>query len=624
MTMSARALSEQEKRDLQFTTHGLVFLIDDTETQNNKKTFFTTYQAISLIKEETIPFVITSSLFKNVIQYQPNIFKPNKWISRKIDDYFYLLVPNKYLNNFPETITTQSNYSERELLIGLKIDHLSNISDTDILNPEFHKNFPKSKNKYLATSELFQKTFLKTDKSPLFITNHEYYQANASKYIPRWAFCLFGHGYQSVSIDQQLAILNVDLKNLPAAKKAISKQIKEREEEKQKGKIIYREGALIGLERPDFKKLLDFFNTKITTQFVFFNTCYGASTNLQKVLTASNSTVLKNYSFVLISGASHASSVTTDAPNYHSFEIFFKNLSGTVPINYEKTLRYIYEFYDEQSRGKSPIGQIPTIKLPGYDWLQVLEVPNKIVTLGNILAKTRTNPLNVSHYFKKTKDPLYPDIILVYPTNIPFPLKLTAKNNFTKPPLFISMQPGDSIHIFNKIDASDFTLTQIIDSFLSLADLQEDKIFIIEELIVKNKLQILDNNENNIFKKVIFINKKGEIQHGKTERLVSLLLKNNRSYERYFASLSQAKKLDFKKDSNNEIINFAKQLRAKINKEKKKDMLQNNYDFQKLNQVIQKKHISFLLQEKQLKSLKNFAQALNQIAQKSIQPLDVR
>ncbi len=55
---------------------------------------------------------------------------------------------------------------------------------------------------------------------------------------------------------------------------------------------------------------------------------------------------------------------------------------------------------------------IPLFKIPGMLLHSAVDIPEKVVSIGKILAATHTGPLNISTFFGKGKI-IYPDSILL-------------------------------------------------------------------------------------------------------------------------------------------------------------------------------------------------------------------
>src|SRR4029079_6026535 len=128
-----------------------------------------------------------------------------------------------------------------------------------------------------------------------------------------------------------------------------------------------------------------------------------------------------------------------------------------------------------------------------------------VASIGSIMAKTRTSPLDITTFFAKKGEPAHPLGILLYAKEVPFELVVNTKikvkdlsSSFRKffnkflyfkskqtetcyVPLFVSMVPGDTIHFIKKISSLCNAADAIWNAFY-LEGLAEHKTFIIDEI----------------------------------------------------------------------------------------------------------------------------------------------
>ncbi len=294
----------------------------------------------------------------------------------------------------------------------------------------------------------------------------------------------------------------------------IKQELKQLKNELLKAKALKNLGLktidtrFVGLNINSFIRFTEFLEYKILTGLLFFNTCYGGGQNLQTIYQNLNkSMVQKIFSYTIGSATLSDSLVSTyyiyDKINKQysisiNFSNFFNNLKQEGPIDFVKIFNGVNRFLKD---GKLRYYEnIPLLKLPGLEWASVIDVPNKIVSIGSSLARSRdpNKPLDISTFFagrlekqgQKTTKRIYPGAILLYADEIQFPLIVAADptQKPPEPPAFISMIPGDAVHEFANIDAQQFVFSEISKAFFKLPQLYPQKVFLIKEFTVKNNL----------------------------------------------------------------------------------------------------------------------------------------
>lgn len=466
-------------KEFQFTTHGLTFLIDEIEG-NLIPADSISNDLRAIIWQEASPIVATFSIVEEVIGSTPT--KEKAWIIKKISEKFCLLIPRSYLgikelkNYQAKEIQPEEELTKVELKLGLKIDHLENLSFEKLKTQAFKRQKKlKEKIKKLieetfSRSKELSKELLNEVIPKLFITRHEYYKKGKSKIIPKWGICFIGHG-------------------MPYADK------------KTAGKII-NGGIVSGIHTENLPFVLDFLGEKTNTSFISLISCFDSLEIIKKAFDEINKkSFIKSYPFVIASGAGINSTLKRFIDPYnapYNFKKFFNALLKDVPVNFGEVMGHIFSFYRESypqlGRITSP-ANLPVIKLPRLDWTQVLDLSNKVVQIGRTLAYTRTQPLNVSKYFagriikpgaEKIKKKIYPEVVLLYAEKIPFTLIFEKENEYTEFPAIVSMIPGNFVHEFSKIQATQFKISEVAESFLKAKKLQENKIFTVKEVEATN------------------------------------------------------------------------------------------------------------------------------------------
>ncbi len=127
----------------------------------------------------------------------------------------------------------------------------------------------------------------------------------------------------------------------------------------------------------------------------------------------------------------------------------------------------------------------PQIKMPGVEWFSVMDIDNKIVSIGTILAKTRDpeKVFDVVSFFKKN-----PKAILLYTEDLPFELKVdlnTLKAIVSMISPYVvkgDLIPPIIIHRIRKISAEGHSPVDIVKLFRSVMYTNDKKWFFIDEI----------------------------------------------------------------------------------------------------------------------------------------------
>lgn len=401
------------------------------------------------IKDVLTPYDLDTSFEAELYQFTPS---SADWIIKKVNDDLLLLIPVNYpatikkKNNFAQYYRT-GTFTERELNLGIKVDHLQDVSFDSFIDD------------YVPPLQRNPGAFLVDSLTTIFITREEYAQAAkqkpASFHMPQWFVYLVGHGSSGTLISD--------------------------------------------IEIDSFKKLLDFFDAAVVTKLFAYNSCYAAGVSAQNVYQDTNSPWFKTHSFTIVTGA------LTDAPvhreitpqiigasdidfekkkenplNYLHFNEFLQELTTQNTINFADVLSLIFP---EAKKSYSVfIFGSPQIKLPGVEWFKIVDVNNNIVSIGQTLATSRSadQPLDVMEFFSRMVPPA---AILLYVNVIPFELIIPQKM-----PILVSMIPGDSYHEFAKITVNT-TLKDFFGAMKPLAEIEYSKIFLIKKLKVTGTLQ---------------------------------------------------------------------------------------------------------------------------------------
>ncbi|MFA6066678.1 MAG: hypothetical protein WC707_05860 [Candidatus Babeliaceae bacterium] len=471
------------------------------------------------LNQQTAPIIASSHVLKNIAAH----IKPQNWIVKKISEKLYLLIPSNLLQ-----LTVKTDI---ELALGLKINSLISVEPNRINNPA---TYAAQNNPQVLSQEFIQKIII---EQAVFIPNAEYYKNKQENNIPEWVFFMAGHGSQTVSAynDVDSAIRNFLKQNYPAKAASITDAVKQKADvlaingmiqqfynkfeqlygpldklTKTSASPIYT--IIAGLTIKDMQTFLDFLDKKIHTKFFMFTSCYSGGENLAALYKSGNeqSFLQKTYSYTIASAATTDAKVTvkrlriiennkTITEQTLKLPQFFNAFKVGPPYNFLEITQYVNPFEDKIIPNKTNITlftNIPSIKLPGIEWTNIIDIPGKIVSIGKTLARARgTKSLDISTFFARTKEKIYPQALMLYAPLIKFPIKLTLNPDtsdkaFKNPPAFISMIIGNAVHEIAEIQAPEFSFSSIFDAFFTLKALSTQKIFFIKKITALNNINL--------------------------------------------------------------------------------------------------------------------------------------
>lgn len=429
-------------------------------------------QASSIIVSASILTNVLSAGFgfSGLLSYVVDLKKrlTNDWVVKKINETLYLLIPKKYLSTLNIDAKEVEKYTEEEALtvteqeLGFKVNHMETVRD-------FKSIIPQRETVFISMLEA------------IFVSNDEY-DATGNLKKPQWFIYIDGHG-----------LLGLDIAGMPLR---------------------------------EFELFLNFIKKNLKVKLLYYQSCYGAGINSDRILKNFTGTVYKSYPFpIIISGLTDAITYGRIAriniskygnlalakfPSYSEFVAeAVKDLT-----DYKKLVNHLLP----QEPQYHPIsGFLSQIKRPGLPWLSIVD-DTAIVSIRSILVQNRPASLDIETLGKKRNEIRG---ILLYVTDIPFELIINVKNNSGNPPEFVSMIPGTIIHHIKKISSSYYSTQNFLDSFLRGVYAGIPKIFIFDEIkgidgsykdvIVRltQKRNIIDYiDTNNMLKKI-------ELQFGK-------------------------------------------------------------------------------------------------------------
>lgn len=365
------------------------------------------------------------------LAFQHNTAAAHEWIVKEINSSLYLLLHKSYLERKKISEKEVMGYDAQgfltpvEMYLGLKVNHMRTVTFDDI-----------AKTTPLVSATDYFISALKNNS--LFVTNAEYAQGAFRAYRSAWAIFMAGHGDNSGDKD----------------------------------KIKVAE-----LSRDAFIEFLSFLESKITTKLFYYATCMSGGKVESLIYRTNEEGVVKNYPFVIISQSLTDSIATVSTSLKNSYCDFLKEVTQSDCIDYKKLASYVTPGLSKNQ----PAEKLPKIKFPGLEWFSVID-EEKVVSIGSVLTKTRTAPLNVGEFLKrkgsKEKGPL---AILLYTKDIPFELIIDSSGIDDSPPQIISMVPGPVLHTIKGISSHTYSTDSIVNSMASVF-YGIPKVFVIGEL----------------------------------------------------------------------------------------------------------------------------------------------
>lgn len=454
----------------------------------------------------------------------------NNWVIKQVNSELYLLIPNHYLTTKnikkfspePDNLTRQfllreGNAELAELALGLRVNHMPTVAFAELREPT---TAPQFANYFIAALR----------ENQLFVTNHDYYLASQAASassrtsdnfpkIPAWSFYLAGHGLSNYSIAH--------------------------------------------LSPTQFKEFLELFDNKINTKLLYYMSCYAAGTNSELVYKDLTTGINKTYDFAIITQA--LTDTTTSYPALKlviergilkieskiAYNNFFAQITTNKTNNIDSASKPDYQKITEILSPNliystsSNLNNTPQIKFPGIPWFSVLK-NDTVVSIGSILAKTRTTSLNIATFFTQ-KNPL---AILLYTPNIPFELLINTRTPTGDVPAIISMLPGDAMHHLKQISSQIYPTEQLLNSFLQLDGLKPQKIFLIDQVsytpktaapyIITDAVIVLRDSANLIYFKYLGDLYKSTGKISATNPVKHATATEKTDYDRFLAQYSTA------------------------------------------------------------------------------------
>jgi hypothetical protein len=391
-------------------------------------------------------------------------FDCTAWETYKVTDYYYLLVPKKYIETILSNNTSvkeQQPYTQKEVVLGLKVDHLEQVAEP--LDPSLLAFQLDPRPEFEFIKGLYE----------LFITSDDTVYKNITPLMRidfEWNIFLAGHGVNA--------------------------------------RPSYSGGSdgvelIANLSVAEFKKLLGFLNTKIETKVFGYSTCFGAGEHLEEPYMTDGKADEFNFHIII----NNVTDIVTYCSglkllklpilndgtfcfDYYSFDQ--KKNSWIVTINFPTDWKRFFEKINSLSKD-APIDTlcspdlwrlvdpqyvecIPNIRPKGSDSFMIYQ-PDRIVKISPLLI-TLKKSLNQTLVIDSKRT------VLLETSAVIVPLIIQGVNAVF--PRFVSVISGSAVHYIENLDASDYAIVDLLKGFWPLYSNSFSKIFLIKELICKN------------------------------------------------------------------------------------------------------------------------------------------
>jgi hypothetical protein len=397
--LAKRLLGSSQREEAIRKIRNLLIFLDDSEKE--EEIGFTGSYLITAIGQKVSPIIVSTYLLNQIINEETRyyfirvFFQSNDWIIKKINDSLNLLIPIDYLKTlnidadkvkvFDGTMEI-NQVSDVELQLGLKVNHMENIEYQPMNRFTYHITQVPQFFGYSYTSPQQQKLefadYFINSLDNIFCKRLDY--QNEEINIPEWIIYLAGHG----GLLHSIAHISFD----------------------------------------GFKKLLHFLDNKISTKLLMISSCYIAGINVNTVYGEIKLGTQEYYSYPIMIQALNDMTVKVVVPKIDIKGFFYKELNLTIYVDFVSFFKKAKELEGNYGEIIKPVAStfiqnIPQIKLPGMEWFSVIDIANRIVSIGSTLVKARDSqkPLNVVSFFKKD-----PEIILLYTDDIPFELVINS------------------------------------------------------------------------------------------------------------------------------------------------------------------------------------------------------
>ncbi|MCL5436525.1 MAG: hypothetical protein M1549_01440 [Candidatus Dependentiae bacterium] len=424
-------------------------------------------------------YILTNtSLLRAMIRRYPNV-PVERWKARRASDFVYFFIPEGQM--FSDTVNWFAHIDgmlQIEPYMGIKLGRTDPTSPEQLRSPGYSK-LPASS--LTDSSRKILSTIWNGQKSDVFFTNSDY-SLDAYRDLkpkpqpPRWAIYMLGFGQQSSGIEAQ-------------------------------------DGIICGLTVPYFKQLIDFFATHLNIGVLIVACSYFADINLIATLGGSAGSGLRTLPFPLILAEITAAPLLS-GPNvgeHRPFNAVFGTLAPPPTIdmrrvNWQLTpesfgpligqISYPYRYVvGGQERHTTPAA-IPILRPANNQLFVTAPLEHRVVRLTDNLIKPglEKQPLYLKELLPRAPggiELLVPDIIMLnFRKEFTRPLVLAPRAD-RKLPTMMGIDPGPFAYSFDEIDSQGAGISSVIDAFLRIPGLEQDRAFMVKKLHASNDIDKL-------------------------------------------------------------------------------------------------------------------------------------
>ena len=397
---------------------------------------------------------VAKEIATHLMRYAMVPFDPEQWLTYKVNDAYYLLIPKDYLQKCGYTEERQVHnqeepFSIQELRLGLAIDHMSTITNPTDMSPLYLNDLHEPTQSFVDTlSSLFvPQAFYKTGTNPA------------------WNIALIGHGSHH-HIDENRDHCIVD---------------------------TYCRIAQMTFD--EFKKMLRFFDKTIHTNCFMYQTCYAGGEHSNKLFTTDGHQDI--YGYTIISGCLNDNFSTVNIPELYvherplkpwDLEYNYTNSTWQYKLDYKNfnwnalfdglavdMHKFCYKAPREllqilENAIGTWIENLPQVRLANSDQFSTYSYQMNSLSIDDALIaikKAANAGLEIDTRIIVLKTPCI---------DIPITVKPTEN------PRWISQLPGSSVHYFSSIDATALPIDKALGLLRQPSGAQYDKTFFIKEL----------------------------------------------------------------------------------------------------------------------------------------------
>ncbi len=414
---------------------------------------------------------------------------PEHFIMKEVSQELILLLPKKSALKDSYDYKESTALTPLEKLIGIEVNHLKDIKDIQYL---------------LQKTPITYGIPLSDNLRHLLIPKKE-----GSTHV--WAVYITGHGLPSYPerrriehlkqlkcfYDQQIA---ATIARKPQEKSALALRHRLIQEELAKTELILahlpttHERIICSVTVDEFKNVLSFLNTELSTSILLYTSCYGGGEHL--VAPYQGNTKVLNFDCISGSLSDTVSFQTTPMlllPPYKSSKVSTKTMieginQDSIDIQRKCLAPYSSIHFDEFFK---------KVREPKRDAFTLIHCLHPYTEQGKIMADSLENialerPAGATSFTVVSKgNSVAHASSQEFGTAVDVALLTERRYGQVRlvqnVPSFVSLTAGPAYHVIDALEAPDQTLVQLVKSFLELPTLSTPKVFWVKKLTCKKE-----------------------------------------------------------------------------------------------------------------------------------------